>query len=635
MSIYKKILLKYWGYPDFRPLQEDIILSVCEEKKDTLGLLPTGGGKSVIFQVPALAMDGICLVVTPLIALMRDQVENLKKRDIKAAAIYSGMSRAEINITLDNCIYGGYKFLYLSPERLSTELFLTKMKSMRISLIAIDESHCISQWGYDFRPSYLKINELRAHLGDDVPFLALTATATPKVVDDIQEKLGFKEKCFFKKSFERKNLSYIVRNVEDKLGYMLKILKKQNGSGVVYVRNRKRTKEIALYLQQNGISADYYHAGLTPEVKETKQDNWKNDDIRIMVSTNAFGMGIDKSDVRIVIHIDVPDSLEAYFQEAGRGGRDEKRAYAVMLYNNSDKLKLEKLHANTFPDIDYMKRVYNALGNYYSIPVGNGKHQNYDFSLFDFCGKFNLQSIMVFNSLKYLQKEGLIEFNENVNISAKVHFKIQRDDLYKFQVENQKFDAFLKLLLRSYTGFFSDYVAINEALLAKRAGATEELIRNYLSRLSKMGVIYYIPKRNNAIVTYTQERIDNKHLKISKKLYSDRKKSAFERISAVINYAESTTKCRSKMLLEYFGEIDYYRCGECDVCKKRNELNVSQLYFDKTIDKIKDMISVNDYSYSEVVDNLDGSEESNLKIMEWLIDNEKLIVKNNVVKWTS
>jgi len=449
MNQYEQILVKYWGYSKFRPLQEDIIQSVMSGR-DTLALMPTGGGKSLTFQVPAMATDGICIVITPLIALMKDQVENLKQRDIKAIAIYSGMTQEEIDIALENCIYGNVKFLYISPERLETEIFKLRVKHMNISILAIDEAHCISEWGYDFRPSYLKIAEFRNHI-QNVPVLALTATATPKVVIDIQEKLLFKEKNVLQKSFERKNLTYLVRNVEDKLNYLIDTIQKVKGSGIIYVRNRKKTKEIALFLQKNKISADYYHAGLKHEDRSLKQNAWKTGARKIMVATNAFGMGIDKPDVRFVIHFDLPDSIEAYFQEAGRAGRDEKKASAVLLYNNSDKVKAEQRIETNFPEIKEIREVYQALGNYFKIPFGGGKLSSYDFVISDFAKNYNFNLIKIISSINFLQREGYIELTDELNSASKIHFKASRDDLYKFQVANAKFDGFIKLILRSYT----------------------------------------------------------------------------------------------------------------------------------------------------------------------------------------
>lgn len=630
MNKYQQILTKYWGYSNFRPLQEDIIKSVADEGKDTLGLLPTGGGKSIIFQVPALAKTGICLVVTPLIALMKDQVENLAKKEIKAAAIYTGMTRHEIELTLENCIYGNTKFLYLSPERLNTELFLVKLPKMNVNLIAIDEAHCISQWGYDFRPSYLQISEIRKHL-PDIPILALTATATPEVVEDIQEKLQFKVKNVFQKSFERKNLIYIVRTVEDKMRYLLKIVKTNPGTGVVYVRNRKKTKEIALFLLQNNVSADYFHAGLNPEEKDRKQEQWKSGKIRIIVSTNAFGMGIDKSNVRFVVHMDLPDSLEAYFQEAGRGGRDEKTAYAVLLYNDNDRVKLEKSVDDSFPDKEKIRSIYNSLGNFFQIPVGSGKNQTYNFNIGEFASRYTIPILTIFNSLKFLQKEGYLEYTEEIFNSSKIYFNINRDDLYKFQVANANFDAFIKLLLRTYTGLFSIYVNIDEKYLAKKTNTSVDVIYKYLQNLAKHKVINYIPQRKTPYIIFTEERLDEKSLSISKDNYDELKKRYISRINAVINYATSTAKCRNEILLQYFGETETVRCGNCDICRKRNELELSKLEFDLILEKVKTLLrGGNAYKIEDIISITNEKEEKVLRVIQWLQENNKIIYNNKM-----
>ena len=623
MNRYEQILIKYWGYSKFRPLQEDIIRSVMEGK-DTLALLPTGGGKSITFQVPAMSKEGICIVITPLIALMKDQVENLHKRNIKAIAIYSGMTKNEIDIALENCIYGSVKFLYISPERISTEIFKARVKHMNVNLIAIDEAHCISEWGYDFRPSYLKISELR-ELVPNIPFLALTATAIPKVVDDIQEKLNFKEKCVFQKSFERKNIVYLVREVEDKNKYLIETIKKVNGSGIIYVRNRKNTRETAEFLLKNNISADYYHAGLKHESRSLKQNEWKVGKTRIMVSTNAFGMGIDKSDVRFVIHLDLPDNIEAYFQEAGRGGRDEKKAVAVLLYNNSDKVKAEQRIEQSFPEIKAIKAIYQALGNYFQIPYGGGKNMSFDFIISDFAKNFNFNIMTILSSLRFLQREGYIELTDELNSMSKLHFLTGRDDLYKFQIANAKFDAFIKLVLRSYTGLFSDYVNIDERSLAKKANVDIDVVYKYLNHLNSIGILNYIPQKKNPFIVYTEERLDDKSLHISKENYEFRKNRYVERINAMLHYASSDNKCRSQILLSYFGEKNPDRCGQCDVCTRRNELDLSKYEFDLILDKIKKQLQYNLISLEELVPKADKNKDKALKVIQWLLDNNKII----------
>ena len=620
---YEQILIKYWGYSKFRPLQEDIIRSVMAGK-DTLALMPTGGGKSITFQVPSMTQDGICIVITPLIALMKDQVENLQRKNIKAIAIYSGMTKNEIDIALDNCIYGNIKFLYISPERINTELFKVRVKYMKVNLIAIDEAHCISEWGYDFRPSYLKIADLR-DLVPDVPFLALTATATHKVVEDIQEKLKFKEKNVLRKSFERKNLIYLVREVEDKKNYLIETLNKVRGSGIIYARNRKKTRETALMLQKEKISADYYHAGLKHEDRNTKQNNWKVGKTRVMVATNAFGMGIDKSDVRFVIHLDLPDSIESYFQEAGRAGRDEKNAYAVLLYNNSDKVKAEQRVDTNFPEIKEIRTIYQALGNFFRIAYGSGKNQSYDFIISDFAQKYNFSLLKIHSALKFLQREGYIEITDELYSSSKIHFLVGRDDLYKFQIANAQFDGFIKLILRAYTGLFSDYVNIDENSLSKRANINIENVYKYLNKLNNLGILNYIPKKNNPFIVFTEERLDDKSLHLSKENYNFRKKRFIERLNAVLHYASSNNKCRSQLLLSYFGESNPDRCGVCDVCTKRNELELSKYEFDLILEDIKNNLGQQTLPLDQLVSKLSFNKDKSLKVIQWLIDNHKII----------
>ena len=576
MSVYHNILKQFWGYSSFRPLQEEIVESAASGT-DTLALMPTGGGKSITFQVPALAKEGICLVITPLIALMKDQVENLKSRKIKAMAIHSGLTRDEISIALDNCLFGGYKFLYLSPERLTTELFRVRVQQMNVNLIAVDEAHCISQWGYDFRPSYLKIAELRELL-PEVPVLALTATATPMVAKDIMERLQFREGKLLKKSFERKNLVYVVRKTEDKHGELLHIVRKIPGTGVIYVRNRRKTKELADLLKKNGFSADHYHAGLKFEERMNKQDEWQHGRKKIMVSTNAFGMGIDKPDVRFVIHMDLPDSPEAYFQEAGRAGRDEKEAWAIMLYSDADKKLAEKRIQVNFPGFELLREIYKALFNHLQVPVGGGKGASLDFLLGEFLSKNSYNALTVTSALKILSREGYFEISDEINHPSRIHFIVGRDDLYKFQIRNPKFDTFIKLLLRSYTGLFSQYVSFDEYTLAKRAGMQQDEVYNYLVKLAGMKVIHYIPKKGNPIITLLEERLDQSNVRISAELYKFRKERFIERINELLEYAGSETKCRSQYLLSYFGERNAGRCGECDVCirKKTSKLPVSE-----------------------------------------------------------
>jgi ATP-dependent DNA helicase RecQ len=573
MDNIHSILKQYWGYDSFRPMQENIIQSVLDGN-DTLALMPTGGGKSVTFQVPAMMREGVCVVVTPLIALMKDQVENLRKRRIKAVAIYSGLTVREIDMELTNCVFGGYKFLYVSPERLNSDLFLARIRETKVNLIAVDEAHCISQWGYDFRPAYLKIAAFREYL-PDVAVLALTATATQAVVEDIQVQLKFSKPNVLTTSFERKNLTYIVRQVEDKHGYLLKTISRFPGSGIIYVRNRKKTRETAQFLQRNGIIADYYHAGLSDGTRSEKQDQWKEGNCRVIVATNAFGMGIDKADVRFVIHMDLPDTLEAYFQEAGRAGRDSGQSYAVLLYEKADRNKLEQQLRVSFPEPDMIRKVYRALGNFLQVPVGGGRDIPLDFSLERFAGVYKFELLTAYHALKLVACEGYIQYEEDPRSAAKVHFLVSRDDLYKFQVSNEGFDQFIKLLLRSYSGFFSEYVSIDETILAKNAKVSMDVIYEYLKKLDRMKIIDYIPRRRQSVITYTRERIDEKLLTISTGNYKVRRNIMKEHIEAVLHYAENGSQCRSAMLLEYFGEKHSAPCGQCDYCVRRREQEIS------------------------------------------------------------
>ena len=626
MSIYHRVLKKYWAYDEFRPLQEDIILSVAEGR-DTLGLMPTGGGKSLTFQVPTLAMEGLCIVVSPLVALMKDQVLNLKEKGIKAELIYSGLTRDEIEVILNKCLYGKNKFLYISPERIKTAIFQEKLLSMKVCLIAIDESHCISQWGYDFRPSYLKISQLRELL-PKVPVLALTATATPEVVDDIQDRLGFEKKNVFIKSFERSNLSYLVRNIEDKNRYLLKILKKQSGSSVVYVRSRKKCKEIAEFLKLNHVKAEFYHAGLDNALKDMRQKRWRDGVVQVMVATNAFGMGIDKSDVRTVVHLDLPDTLEAYFQEAGRAGRDGKRAYAVLLYANPDKVQLLKRIKTSFPEIDTVKRVYQGVGNFLQIAEGAGKDAVFDFNLALFCQKFKFNVLHAFNSLKILQRAGYLEITDDLEHSTKLHFAINRDDLYRYQEENKQQAEFIKLLLRTYTGLFTDYVTVNLDSLAYRKKINVKLLIDNLKNLSQHGIIKYIPRKKTPFIIYTQERLPLNYLKFPKAVYQERKERFEEKINAVIQYAESTTVCRSKILLEYFGQLNAPACGECDICKEKDDGLENKIYKDIQ-SEVKGILAKEESSVYDLVELSQFPEKKLLEVIRVMMDNDELKTSEN------
>ncbi|MDR0833186.1 MAG: RecQ family ATP-dependent DNA helicase [Candidatus Symbiothrix sp.] len=584
MSQFHDILKEYWGYDAFRSLQEDIITSVYEGK-DTLGLMPTGGGKSLTFQVPTMAMDGICIVVTPLIALMKDQVDNLRKRGIKAAMVHSGMSHQEILVALDNCIFGDYKFLYVSPERLHTELFQAKLLDLNVCMLAIDESHCISQWGYDFRPAYLRIAELREAL-PDVPVLALTATATPEVVDDIQEKLHFKQKNVFQKSFERKNIAYVVRRTEDKLFEIIRILNSVPGTGIVYVRSRKRTKDIATELQRQGIDADFFHAGLTSDEKNRKQNAWKDGTCRVIVCTNAFGMGIDKPDVRIVIHYELPSSLEEYFQEAGRAGRDEQKSFAVALYNNRDQAQLKKRLPDEFPDKEFIKEVYEKLAYFYQIGMGEGAQTGHNFILEAFCQVYHYNMTQVHSALKLLDLAGYIEYMEETEKRSKLMFTVHRDELYQISLDAE-LDKLLQVLLRSYTGLFSDYIYISEELLAQRTGLTHHAVYEGLKTLSQQNIIHYIPAKANPTIFYTCDRAELKHLNIPKSVYEMRQKRLKDRLEHVIFYGSSTSMCRSQILMTYFGQKDSAACGHCDVCLAKKNKNPGDKLMTQVINDVR------------------------------------------------
>ncbi len=621
MDIYHKTLEKYWGYSTFRPLQEEIIRSVCEGK-DTLGLMPTGGGKSITFQIPALVMEGICLVITPLIALMKDQVENLRRVGIKATAIYSGMTRQEIITQLENCIFGDYKFLYVSPERLSTEIFQTKLAAMKVCLLVIDESHCISQWGYDFRPSYLRIADIRQTL-PDVPVLALTATATPEVVEDIQKRLLFKTKNVFQKSFERKNLAYIVRKTDDKLNALIHILNKVSGSSIVYVRNRKKAKEIAICLQKAGISADFFHAGLNREEKELRQARWKNDECRVIVSTNAFGMGIDKPDVRLVIHMDMPGSLEEYYQEAGRAGRDGEKAYAVTLCSSTDSAKLKKRLSDEFPEKAFIYRVYEALGNYYQIAVGYGLDTVHDFSLTDFCSAYKFPILQTHHALKILELSGYIEYTEEIDNASRIMFTTTRDELYNYLNENKRTDAVTQALLRSYTGLFADYVYIDERTIATRANVSPQEVYETLVGLSKFRVVNYIPHKKTPLIIYTQTREEQRYLKIPRSAYEERKERLTKRIKKVLEYIEENYYCRSQTLLAYFGETDTKPCGHCDVCLSKHESQLKNWEFNRIQEQLLTAAGEKTVPVKELIQELPFPAEKSLAAIRFLADNDE------------
>ena len=623
MQKFIDILKQYWGYDQFRALQGDIIQSIAAGK-DTLGLMPTGGGKSLTFQVPAMAMEGVCIVVTPLIALMKDQVENLKRRNIKAAAIFTGMTREEILTTLDNCVFGAFKFLYVSPERLATALFIEKIKQTQVCLIAVDESHCISQWGYDFRPSYLRIADVRKVL-PGVPVLALTATATPEVVDDIQERLAFSEKNVFRKSFLRTNLAYVVRSTENKEDQLLHILNKIPGTSVVYVRNRKRTKEIADFLVQNGIAAEHFHAGLSNDTKDARQQRWKNDQTRVIVSTNAFGMGIDKPEVRTVVHMDLPDSLEAYFQEAGRAGRDEKRAWAVVLFNNGDVVKMRKRVMDTFPDKDTVRKVYDALGNYYQVAVGSGLDVTFAFDLADFCASFRLPMLVSYNAIKLLEQAGYLYLTDEQDNSSRVLFTVDKEALYELRPDVKQ-DRLIHLLLRSYTGLFTDPAYINEEMLAKRLEWKKDEVIQELIGLSKARIIQYIPRKKTPFLTYTHEREEAARLHLGKEAYDDRKDRYVSRAKSVLDYAREEVICRSQLLLAYFGEKNTRPCGQCDICLKQKETQVSETEFSLISEKVLQLVTDTPLQLVKLVQ-LTGYKEAKLiNVIRFMMDRGQIRV---------
>lgn len=631
MSLYHEILKRYWGYDAFRDLQEEIITSIGEGK-DTLGLMPTGGGKSITFQVPALAKEGMCLVITPLIALMKDQVENLKSRDIKAIAIYSGMTRQEIIVALENCIFGNYKFLYISPERLDTEIFRVKLRSMNISMITVDESHCISQWGYDFRPAYLKIAEIRELL-PDIPVLALTATATPEVVKDIQQRLHFKKENVFRMSFERKNLAYIVRNTDNKTGEILHILNRMPGSSIIYVRNRKRTKETTLFLQREGITADFYHAGLNNDVKDLRQKRWQSGECRVMVATNAFGMGIDKPDVRTVIHLDLPDSPEAYFQEAGRAGRDGEKAYAIILYANSDKAALKKRISDTFPEKDYIKQVYEQLNYYYQMAMGDGLGCMFDFNLEDFCRKYKHFPVPADSALKILTQAGYIEYTDEQDNASRLLFTTRREELYKLREMGEQADLLIQTILRSYTGVFTDYAYIHEDSLAMRTGLTRQQIYDLLIVLAKRRILDYIPHKKTPYIIYKRERVELRHLQISKTVYEERKERYEARIKAMLEYVTSETACRSRMLLHYFGEKNEHNCEQCDTCINRKKNNgVTDSSYNALRRQILEMLSVQQRTPADLARLIEADKEEIAAVIRFLLDKGEIQMEDGMLQ---
>ena len=620
---YLDILHKYWGYPDFRGIQREIIESIGAGK-DTLGLMPTGGGKSLTFQVPALAQEGVCIVITPLIALMKDQVEHLRHKGIAAAAIYSGMSRDAIVTTLENCIFGGVKLLYISPERISSDLFQIKLKHMKVSFITVDEAHCISQWGYDFRPSYLQIAVIRK-LVPNVPILALTATATPDVIDDIQERLGFTEKNVFRMSFERKNLVYVVRQAEDKEAEMVHILQSIPKTAIVYCRSRKRTKEIAQLLMQYGISATWYHAGLEPAVKDQRQSEWQHDKVRVIVATNAFGMGIDKADVRVVIHMDCPSSLEAYFQEAGRAGRDGQKAYAVLLYNGHDNRTLQKRVEDTFPPKEYVQQVYEHLAYFYQIGVNSGEGCTFEFPIDKFCATFKHFPIRANAALILLQRAGYIDYEPNPDNNARVRFLLRRDDLYRLDSLSEKENDVVISLLRNYGGLFTDYGYVDESYIAQEAGLDRNQTYMVLVNLSKKRIIDFIPRKSIPLISYKRDRVDGSDVILDKSVYEERKEQFQKSINSVINYAQNDRVCRSRQLLYYFGEKKSVDCEQCDVCLSHSHHDDHNQQ-EEIKEKLLAMVADGERHHVTEVRQLDEDWDMVTKVMKELMDEEQLLM---------
>ena len=618
----QQILKQYWNHDTFRPVQEEIIKSVLLGH-DTLALLPTGGGKSVCFQVPALAKEGICIVVSPLIALIKDQVENLKAKGIEAVSIVSGMSKREIDLALDNCIYNPVKFLYLSPERLLSELVRERIKYMRVNLIAVDEAHCISQWGYDFRPPYLHIADLR-ELHPDVPVLALTATATLEVRDDIQQKLLFKRPNIFLKSFERKSISYVVQNEENKLRKLLDVANGVKGSGIVYVRSRKETAEIAKFLNENGIQADFYHAGLNVDERSKKQDNWLHNRCRVIVATNAFGMGIDKADVRFVVHKDLPESLEAYYQEAGRAGRDEHKAYAVLLYNAADKYKEEKKFELNFPSVDEIKKVYHCLANYYQLAYGAGTGVSLDLDISAFCAQYSLDPVKTLSALKFLEQDEYLSFNESVFLPSRFRFEVLNEQLYNFQIQNSGWDPFIKTLLRSYGGAFENYVRLREFDLARRTHMSTQQVIEGLKQLQEYGILNYLPQTDHPQVTYLKPRQHANELYINKRLIEERKANYRKKIEAVFAYSLHK-RCRSQMLLAYFDESNAPKCGICDIClSEKRQRNAAEIG-DVITNEIAELLSISSLDIGGLVTTLkSGTEKERIETIRLLLDAGKI-----------
>ncbi|MGB1931870.1 MAG: RecQ family ATP-dependent DNA helicase [Flavobacteriales bacterium] len=622
----QEILKQYWGYDSFRSKQEDAIHSILDAK-DTLTLLPTGGGKSICFQVPALMMEGICVVISPLIALMNDQVTALKAKNIRALAITSGMSFSELDIALDNCIYGNYKFLYLSPERLESDMVQQRLKKMNINLLAVDEAHCISEWGYNFRPSYLKIAEIREIT--TAPIIALTATATPLVVKDIQEKLKFDNENVISTSFYRDELSYVVLKQDDKDSKLIQILNRVKGTSIIYCRTRKETKRIHLLLSEYGITSHYYHAGLDVLERASKQKQWQLNHVRVMVATNAFGMGIDKNDVRLVIHNHLPFSLEAYFQEAGRAGRDRKLAYSILLYNDLDIHNLKKQINDHYPEIEIVRNVYQQIANFLGIAIGDGKHQEFPFHINEFCERYNLNQLQTYNALKLLEKEDYIKLSEAIHQPSRLFIKVTHTELYQFQIANKQYDILLKILLRSYGSLFDNFTKIQENIIAKRAQLSTQEVKDFLTNLKQMDILDYIPQNSNPKLLMLKTRVDSKYISLSKETLETRKANEEAKAASVIQYASNQYQCRSHVLQNYFGEEDNKRCGKCDVCLERNKLNINDQEFEAIMLAIQNLISQNPMHVDDIIMAIvEYREDKLVTVLQFLSDNGQIAMND-------
>lgn len=622
----QEILKQYWGYDSFRSKQEDAIHSILDAK-DTLTLLPTGGGKSICFQVPALMMEGICVVISPLIALMNDQVTALKAKNIRALAITSGMSFSELDIALDNCIYGNYKFLYLSPERLESDMVQQRLKKMNINLLAVDEVHCISEWGYNFRPSYLKIAEIREIT--TAPIIALTATATPLVVKDIQEKLKFDNENVISTSFYRDELSYVVLKQDDKDSKLIQILNRVKGTSIIYCRTRKETKRIHLLLSEYGITSHYYHAGLDVLERASKQKQWQLNHVRVMVATNAFGMGIDKNDVRLVIHNHLPFTLEAYFQEAGRAGRDRKLAYSILLYNDLDIHNLKKQINDHYPDIEIVRNVYQQIANFLGIAIGDGKHQEFPFHINEFCERYNLNQLQTYNALKLLEKEDYIKLSEAIHQPSRLFIKVTHTELYQFQIANKQYDILLKILLRSYGSLFDNFTKIQENIIAKRAQLSTQEVKDFLTNLKQMDILDYIPQNSKPKLLMLKTRVDSKYISLSKETLETRKANEEAKAASVIQYASNQYQCRSHVLQNYFGEEDNKRCGKCDVCLERNKLNINDQEFEAIMLAIQNLISQNPMHVDDIIISIvEHREDKMVTVLQFLSDNGQIAMND-------